>query len=138
MKIYFSHPSFTYHTKTEKRCIRFIRSKFENLEKIINPASFGALKDSKSQIQDSDIIVGMAIENKYTFLVWKEIEFAQKNELKVFSINANNKNQISDITEGMKEDYEKLSREESHKFSKKQELDNRSFKSILLGSKSKF
>jgi len=55
MKIYFSHPTFTYHTKTEKRCIRLIETKFEKLTKIINPASFGALKDSKSQIKELDI-----------------------------------------------------------------------------------
>ena len=138
MKIYFSHPTFTYHTKTEKRCIRLIQTKFENLTKIINPASFGALKDSKSQIKESDIIIGLAINNKYTFLVWKEIEYSQKNNSKIYSINATNKNQIGDIKKGLLDEHEKLDRDKSEKFKKNIQANDNTIKSILLGTKNKF
>ncbi|MBS3816023.1 MAG: hypothetical protein KGY76_00480 [Candidatus Thermoplasmatota archaeon] len=144
MRIFFSHPTFTFHSKTEKKCIDIINEHLET-EKIINPADFGLKADLRSKLKSSDSIVAMAVSNCFTYLVWKEIELMEEKEeemeekekkVKIYTFMVENKNDIGPLVEGIPDEIKKLSKKESktlaHKLTKKDYQDG--FLSSLVGS----
>jgi len=116
MKIYFSHPTFTFRTKTEKTCIKIIQ---ENLEadEVINPADFGLRHDVRNKILEADAIVGMAVSEKFTFLVWNEMDLAEDNGEKIYTIMVENQRDLGPLVEDVPENIERLTRDESKAFS---------------------
>jgi len=84
--IYFSHPSFTFRTDTERYCI----SIFKNLkvEGTINPSNYGLKDDISSLIKEADAIVGMSVARKLTYLVWNEMKYGEENGLDIYTIMA--------------------------------------------------
>ncbi len=138
MRIYFSHPSITHHKTTEKKCIKLIKKKFgENIE-VINPADFSLSESSKENVKKADVVVGLALKSKLAFLVWNELEFGEKNNLKIYTLNAANKNQISNFYKGIPEDFEKLDRKASKSFIRGLQKDSMSISSFLFGKSSRF
>ncbi|KXB05726.1 hypothetical protein AKJ50_00055 [candidate division MSBL1 archaeon SCGC-AAA382A13] len=134
MKIYFSHPTFTFRTDTEEFCIKMIREKFNDIEKIFNPLKYGLKHDVRSFIHESDAVVGMAISEKFTFLVQNEMKEGKKWGADLYTIRVQNKEKIGEIEEGMPKEIQKLSKEESDKFTNELMKKNReSFWSLLLG-----
>ncbi|MFP3871651.1 MAG: hypothetical protein ACOCTR_02400 [Candidatus Natronoplasma sp.] len=123
MQIYFSHPTFTFNTQTERKCIGIIQEYLEP-DKITNPASFG-IKDReqvKEELKESDGIVAMAVSGCFTYVVWKEIELREKVEdegAKIYTFMVENKDDIGPLVEGIPEDIKKLSKKESKKLSYK-------------------
>ncbi len=120
MKIYFSHPTFTYRTKTESRCIDIIekafKKEFESIE-VINPAEFGLRINPVNKIKQADKIVGMAISDKLIYLVWKELELAEKFQVETYVFYVENKDDLGPLVEGVPDKIEKLSKNESRRFS---------------------
>ncbi|MFP4050366.1 MAG: hypothetical protein ACLFVB_01335 [Thermoplasmata archaeon] len=118
MKIYFSHPTFTFRTKTEKECIEIIY-KYLDADEIINPADFGLKHDVRKNIRKADAIVGMAVSEKFTFLVWNEMDVADKVGEKLYTMMVESQRDIGPLVEGVPENIERLSKNESKAFSHK-------------------
>lgn len=118
MDIFFSHPTFTFRTKTESKCIKIIKDSFE-VDEVINPADYGLKDDTSEELKDVDLVVGMAILNNFTFLVWKQMEFGEKNGAKLCTFYVENKNSIGPLVKGMVSEVKKLSKDESKIFANK-------------------
>ncbi len=125
MKVYFSHPTLTFRTRTESIILDVIEDSLEP-EEIINPANYGLKDDLRSMIQEVDIVVGMAIENKFTFLVWNEMEEGQDHGADLYTIRVKNKENVGVLEEGFPEGTRKLDREESDSFTGELLEENRS------------
>ncbi len=115
MKVYFSHPTLTFRTRTEKTCKDIINDGLEP-EKIVNPANYGLKDDIRSLVRSSDAVVGMAIGNKYTFLVWNEMVEGEENGADVYTIRVKNKEKIGRLEKGFPEGTRRLTKEESDEF----------------------
>ena len=116
MKIYFSHPTFTYRTNTEKECISIIEE-YLDADEIINPADFGLKHDIRKNILEADAIVGMAVSEKFTFLVWNEMDVAKKDGEKLYTMMVESQRDIGPLVEGVPDNIKKLSKNESKAFS---------------------
>ncbi|PTD94730.1 hypothetical protein C9439_01060 [archaeon SCG-AAA382B04] len=136
MTVYFSHPTFTYHTETERKCISKIRKKFS--EEIVNPSEKGFRSKSKEMIDKSDKIVGVAIEDKVTFLVNQEVKYAKNSGNKAYIINVEEKNLISDIRDFSRDDFEILTLEKTKEFKANLRKEDLSVTGFLFGGKSRF
>lgn len=136
MKVYFSHPSFTFQTKTERMCIKIIE---ENMaaDKIINPSTFGLRENPIKKIKeaDVDIVIGMAVSNKLIYSVWKEMKIGRANGSDLCTFYVENKGDIGPLVEGVPESVEKLSKRDSKKFSNEIiEGYKESFYSLIFGN----
>ncbi len=130
MKMYFSHPTFTFHTKTERKCIKIIEEHLEP-DELINPADFGLKHDTKQKLKDSDAVVGMAVSEFFTYLVWKEMEINGKEE-NFYTFMVENKSSIGPLVEGVPDNIEKLSKKKSERFS--YEITKKDYKEGFLSS----
>lgn len=117
MKIYFSHPTFTYHTKTSRMAKEIIKRGLEP-DKIIDPADYSLRKDPTKFIAECEGVVGMSISNKLTFLVWKEMERGEDNGVELYTLLAEGRSSVGPMVEGVPDSIEKLSHKESKHFSK--------------------
>lgn len=136
MSLYFSHPTFTFNTTTEKKCISIIKEYLEP-DELINPANFGLKHDLKSKIQKSDSIVAMAVSGVFTYIVWKEIELVDKGEVKLYTFMVKNKSDIGPLVKGIPDNIKKLSKKQSKKLSYKITKDDYQdgFMTSLVGSR---
>jgi len=138
MKVYFSHPTFTYNTKTESRCIEIIKEAFKDSfgsVDVINPSKFGLRINPVNKLKEADKIVGMAISDKMLYLVWKEIELAENFEIEAYVFYVENKDDLGPLVEGVPKNIEKLSKDESRIFSNKMLKGKRdSFISSFIGN----
>ncbi|MBS3786648.1 hypothetical protein KGY79_00465 [Candidatus Bipolaricaulota bacterium] len=133
MKVYFSHPTITFRTRTETICLEIIDEVLEP-DEIVNPPEFGLKDDLKSIVQECDVVVGMAIENKYTFLVWNEMKEGRDHGADLYTIRVKNKENIGELEKGLPEGVRQLSREKSDDFTGELMKENRSsILSILFG-----
>lgn len=134
MKVYFSHPTVTFRTRTESICLEIIDEVLKP-DEIVNPPDFGLRDDLKSIIHGCDVVVGMAIENNHTFLVWNEMEEGRKHGAEVYTIRVKNKENIGELEKGFPEGVRQLTREKSDKFTGELMKENRgSFISLLFGN----
>lgn len=135
MKLYFSHPTFTYKTKTETTCLRILEKALET-EEIINPSDYGIRTDPRELVDKADAVVGMAVSDKYTFLVWNEMDYGKSKNLDLYTLMVEDKNNIGPLVEGIVDDIEKLSKEESKRFSRSIMVkgSRESFFSIFIGN----
>ncbi|MFQ6087328.1 MAG: hypothetical protein ACE5K0_00295 [Candidatus Methanofastidiosia archaeon] len=119
-KLYFSHPTLTFHTKTERECLEFLRSKFRD-SKIINPADYGFKGKGffENLISSSRIVCGLVIFEKYTYGVLKEMEYGVNLGKEVYTIASESKEEFFRtklrLKEGMPSEYERLSWEQTKK-----------------------
>ncbi|MEA1993657.1 MAG: hypothetical protein U9N35_04600 [Euryarchaeota archaeon] len=139
-KVYFIHPSITYHSRTEKRCLQLIKSELgEDLE-IINPSNLNKkqIQGWKEDLTEMDAVVGMALEEKYTVSVWTVLEHAEKLKKPVYTIRVNET--ITKWHEGVLEDVEKLPLEETRRFTREiiYEDGKGMFKGMIFGNRSKY
>lgn len=134
MKIFFSHPTFTFQTKTEDKCLEIIKDSFD-VDEVIDPSNFGLKHDSSKELKECDLVVGMAVSNKFTFLVWKQMEFGEKNGAKLCTFYVENKNNIGPLVKGMVGEVKKLSKDESELFSNEMLKEKReSMGSLFFGN----
>jgi len=136
MKIYFSHPTFTFKTKTEKECIDIIEEYLEP-EDIIDPSDFGLKHDRKSELEKADAVVGMAVSYRLTYAVWKEMKMAKQEDAKLYTFMVENKENIGPLVKGVPENVKTLSKKESKKFSYEitKEDYQEGFMTSLIGSR---
>lgn len=138
MKVYFSHPTFTYRTKTESRCIEIIKKAFKDdydIIKVINPSKFGFKINPVNEIKKADKIVGMAISQKLLYLVWKEIDIGDKFGLDSYVFYVESKDSLGPLVEGVPDDIEKLSKDQSKIFSNKMlRKQKESFVTMMIGN----
>ncbi len=133
-KVFFSHPTFTFKTDTEKGCISIFKRL--KVKEVINPADYGLRDDIRELIREADVVVGMSISEKLTFLVWNEMEFAEKNGLDLFTIMVEDKHDIGPLVIGIPENVEKMSLEDSKAFTDEILKEHRdSVYSLLLGQR---
>ncbi len=118
MIIYFSHPTFTFRTKTERRCIEIIKESYDS-EELINPADFGLRKDPREFIKKADTVIGMAVSNTLTFLVWNEMKLGKKSGSEINTFMVESKDDLGPLVEGVPGGVERLDRKESHMFREK-------------------
>ncbi len=116
MRLYFSHPTFTFKTQTERKCISIIQEYLEP-DELTNPANFGLKHDLRSELKKADGIVAMAVSGVFTYLVWKEIELLDGEEVRFYTFMVENKENIGPLVKGIPEDIKRLSKEESKKLS---------------------
>ncbi|MEF8832675.1 MAG: hypothetical protein V5A66_04045 [Candidatus Thermoplasmatota archaeon] len=130
MKLYFSHPTFTFHTETERSCIDIIEEHLE-YDELVNPADFGLRKSTKDKLKDSDGVIAMAVSTRFTYLVWNELEINGKEE-NFYTFMVESRNSIGPLVEGIPDKIERLSKEESKKFS--YEITKKDYKEGFLSS----
>lgn len=118
MDIYFSHPTFTYRTKTERNCLDTIRQSFD-VDDIINPADFGLRRDTRDLIKRADMVVGMAVSQRFTFLVWNEMKLGKKHGADTNTFLVESKTDFGPLVKGVPDGIKKLDYEESRKFREK-------------------
>lgn len=136
MKIFFSHPPFTFQTDTEETCIEMIRDYFEDVKKIYNPLEYGLKHDLRDFIHQSNVVVGMAILGNFTFLVHKEVEEGREKGAEIYTIRVRSKEEIGKIEKGVPDEIQKLSKDESDRFSNEMMKENReSIWSLLVGKR---
>ena len=138
--VYFIHPSITYHTKTARRCITLIKYELGEDLNIKNASNLSRkqIGNWKSDIGKTDSAVGLAIEEKYTTSVWTVLEYAQEQKKDVYTIRVNEA--IMKWHEGILGDVEKLSLEETKKFTNDllYEEGKGMFRRMLLGGGGKY
>ncbi len=137
MKIFFSHPTFTFQTDTEEICLDMIREYFKDIEKVFNPLQYGLKHDMRKFIHQSDAVVGMAVSGNFTFLVHNEMEEGRKEGAELYTIRVRSKEEIGKIEKGVPDEIRKLSRDESERFSNDMMKENReSIWSLMIGKHS--
>ena len=134
MILYFSHPTFTFNTKTERKCLKILDKVFEP-DETINPSDHGLKYDPRDDIKRADRIVGMAVSNTFSFIVWKEMDIAEENNTELYTLMVENRNDIGPMVEGIPDDIKRLSREKSKELSRQITLGNReSIFSLIVGN----
>ncbi|MFO7991874.1 MAG: hypothetical protein R6U61_06245 [Thermoplasmata archaeon] len=118
MDIYFSHPTFTYQTRTERDCVEIIKKAFD-VDEIINPADFGLRKDTRDLIKKADMVVGMAVSQRFTFLVWNEMEIGKMSGAETSTFVVESKNDLGPLVKGIPDGIKKLDYDESRIFREK-------------------
>lgn len=119
MRLYFSHPTFTFKTKTEKECMRIIQEHLEP-DEIINPSDYGVKHDLRSKLKECDGLVAMAVSGVFTYVVWKEIEMVEDSEgFRLYTFMVQSKNDIGPLVKGVPEDIKRLSKKKSKELSHK-------------------
>jgi len=116
MRLYFSHPTFTFKTETERKCIGIIQEHLEP-DEIINPSDYGLKHDIRSELERADSIVAMAVSNCFTYIVWKELEFLEKKDPDKFTFMVKDKKNVGPLVKGVPDDIKRLSKKESKKLS---------------------
>jgi len=114
---YFSHPSLSYHTNTEKMAIRIMKKEL-SVDKVINPYDFKGRKKEKlnQMLKESDMVIGMSVYEKYPYIVWNDMEYGISLDKEVHTINfPSDRTGPMVLDEGMKDEYERLSLEDTDK-----------------------
>lgn len=77
-KIYLAQPAILYHTRTERQCRSYLKDYFD-AGKIYTPFDFRKKTRTffEQLMAESDVIVGIIIEDVYTYPVWQDLEFAE-------------------------------------------------------------
>jgi len=139
-KVYFIQPSITYHSRTERFCLKLIKSELGEDMNITNPAnlSMKRIKQWKEEIKEIDTVVGLALENKYTISVWTVLEYAESLKKPIYTIKVGETTFKWD--EGIQKDVEKLSLEETRKFTRKITLGDgkHMLRGLIFGKRSKY
>ena len=117
--IYLSEPTLLYHTKTEKAILEVIEEKF-NSNNILVPSDYG-LRDTSPKIKEADYFVAVAVLGKFTSLVGREVKIAQELGKPIYTmLVARDPEGIVYVwSEGVPEDIEWLSPEETQVFTQK-------------------
>ncbi len=116
MIIYFSHPAFTFKTKTERKCKDIIQEYLET-EEIIDPSDFGLKHGRKQELERADGIVGMAVSSCFTYSVWKEMRLAKQEDTEIYTFMVENKEDIGPLVKGVPDEIRRLSKKQSKKLS---------------------
>jgi hypothetical protein len=129
--VYFIHPPATYNTRTERSVTELIKNRIGDDIKVISPSklSRGRIRRWKEEVAMCSAVVGMALEGNYTVSVWTVLEYAQEKRLPVYTVEVDEGGHR--WKDGILEDIEKLSAEESRKFVRRVTLG--STKDMLLG-----
>jgi hypothetical protein len=116
--VYLSEPTMLYHTKTEKVIVEVIREKL-NTDNILIPSKYG-MRDTSKRIPEADYFVAVAPLGKFTSLVGREVKIALENGIKVYTLLIARKGDelVYLWVEGVPEDIEWLSPEETMEFTK--------------------
>ena len=117
--VYLSEPTLLYHTKTEKAILEVIEEKF-NSNNILVPSNYG-LRDTSSKIKDADYFVAVAVLGKFTSLVGREVKMAQElgKPIHTMLVARDPEGIVYVWIEGVPEDVEWLSPEETQAFTQK-------------------
>ena len=112
-----TQPSILYHTRTEKVCKTYLKDHFE--ARIHTPLDYrGKKRDFFEQLmRESHAVVGVIIEDVYTYPVWQDLEFAQNMHQLFFTLRVNRTGKDLDLLL-IEEfaDFERLSWEETKAF----------------------
>lgn len=112
--VYMAQPSILYHTRTERACKSYLQDYFE--AKVLTPMDFRNKERSffENLIRESHAVVGITIEDVYTYPVWQDLEYAQSIEKTFFTLQVVKGGRDLDLylIEGLT-DFEKLSWEET-------------------------
>jgi len=116
--VYLSEPTFLYHTRTEKAILEIIEEKLDS-NNILVPSKYG-MRDTSHRIKDAEYLVAVAPLGKFTSLVGREVKIAQELGVKIFTIIITREGDelVYLWVEGVPEDIEWLSPEETMEFTK--------------------
>jgi hypothetical protein len=116
--VYLTEPTFLYHTKTEKAILEIIEEKL-NSNNILVPSKYG-IRDTSNRIREAQYLVAVAPLGRFTSLVGREVKLAQELGVKIFTlVIARKENELVYLwTEGIPEEVEWLSPEETLEFTK--------------------
>jgi len=139
-KVYFIHPSITYHSRTERFCLKLIKSELGEEIEIINSGDIGIerVRRWKEDIMGIDAVVGMALEDKYTISVWTVMEYAESLKKDIYTIR------IGETSfkweKGILKDVKKLSLDETRKFTRDITMGDtkHAIMGLLFGRRSKY
>jgi len=117
--VYLSEPTLLYHTRTEKAILEVIEEKLHS-NNILVPSDYG-LRDTSSKIKGADYFVAVALLGKFTSLVGREVKIAQNLGKPIYTmLVAREPGGIVYLwVEGIPEDVEWLSPEETRVFTQK-------------------
>lgn len=139
-QIYFIHPSITYNSRTERYTNELIKSEIGGNVKIISPSKLSTkrIREWKEDLKSCDAVVGLALEMKYTISVWTVLEYAEEKKIPVYTVEAGEGGY--NWKEGIVDDIEKLSYEETRRFTRDISLGSTSemVTGLLFGRRSKY
>lgn len=86
-KIYLAQPAILYHTRTERQCKSYLKDYFD-AGKIYTPFDFRKKTRPffEQLMAESDVIVGIIIEDVYTCPVWQDLEYAESLRKPFFTL----------------------------------------------------
>jgi hypothetical protein len=118
-RVYMAEPSILYHTRTERTCKSYLKEYFE-ADKVCTPLDFRN-KDRtffEQLMRESAAVIGITIEDVYTYSVWQDLEHALHIGKPSFTLRVaktGGKDLDLYLIEGMT-DFEKLDWEETKLF----------------------
>lgn len=116
--VYLSEPTLLYNTKTEKAIVEIIQEKLGS-DNILIPSKYG-MRDTSHRIPEAEYFVAVAPLGKFTSLVGREVKIALEHGVKVYTLLiARKEDELVYLwVEGIPEDVEWLSPEETMEFTK--------------------
>ncbi|AIU69658.1 hypothetical protein TEU_04520 [Thermococcus eurythermalis] len=116
--VYLTEPTFLYHTKTEKAILEIIEEKLGS-NNVLVPSDYG-MRDTSDRIKEAEYLVAVAPLGKFSSLVCREVKIAQELGVKICTLLiAREGNELVYLwVEGIPEDVEWLSPEETMEFTK--------------------
>jgi hypothetical protein len=139
-QVYFIQPSITYNSRTERYTNDLIKSEIGGDVKIISPSKLSTkrIRKWKEDLKSCDAVVGLALEMKYTISVWTVLEYAEEKKIPVYTVEVDEGGY--NWKEGIVEDIEKLSYEETRRFTRDISLGSTSemVTGLLFGRRSKY
>ena len=114
-----TQPSILYHTRTERTCKSYLKYYFKT-DNIRTPLDFRN-KDRnffEQLMRESDAVVGITIQDVYTYPVWKDLDYAESVEKPSFTlqvVKTGGKDLDLYLLDGIV-DFERLSWEETKSF----------------------
>ncbi len=124
--IYLAQPFILYHTPTEGMCKSYLRDYFD-AGRIYTPLDFRKKEKTffDQLMSQSDLVVGVALEEKYCYSVWQDLDYAESIRKPIFTLTV--RTVIGEIggsyvnlnlIEGM-QDFEKLNWDKTRSFYRK-------------------
>lgn len=139
-QVYFIHPSITYNSRTERYTFDLIKSEIGDDVKIISPSTLSTnrVRKWKEDVVACHAVVGLALERKYTISVWTVLEYAEEKKIPVYTVEVDEGGY--NWKEGIVDDVEKLSYEETRRFARDITLGStrEMFTGLIFGRRSKY
>lgn len=141
-QLFLSLPSILYHTHTERTCKNYLKDYFK-AGKILTPFDFRKKDRSfyEQLMKDSECVVGITIQDVYTYPVWQDLDFSESMGKSVFTLRVVKDPKGRDLhlflIDGMA-DFDKLNWDETQEFYLEIQKENIGFVPLIFGKRPEY